>query len=874
MTLRLLPYQFQRFQQTFSETFLFSLARLLLLFLLPLPCFGQQLHGVVLERESQKPVEQALIRAFSAEDKLKSYTYSDAKGAFEIEDSHDINYLKLSCIGYQDTTISITRVRENTKIMMKETSISLREVTITSRRIQEKGDTLAYSVAGFAMPQDRSIADVLAKMPGISIQQNGTIEYQGRTINKFYIEGMDLMNDRYTLASNNLDRRKVKTVEILKNHQPLATLRGKTFSEQAAINLVLEDDAKASLTGTIDVGAGFNSGEESLTTDNRLLAMLFQKQRQNFTIYKDNSMGEGVQREIRPVYLQEQVSETAIESSLFSSISTAISNIPAERSTFNRSFLAATNHLRRLSPDATLRTQVSYIYDKTRNSSDRTTQYFLSADSIGVVIEDYENQQCLNNLDASVCYELNSKTLYVKNQTKGSFHWVNGKSNIFLNGTSTDICSRPNRQYFQNTLQITLPASHANRIDLLSSFSFNNQPQRMTIYNGMMQYGNYRSTNSFNQISMINKLFGLYFHNKIRLEYYDKRLSTETPDVSSNTSDKQRGHLRHFIPTWETALHIKKESINLNASFALGQHFIQSHIGKLERLLPEWSISARYDISAKSLTSLAYTRKERFPELQRIYNSPFFLSYRMQTLGNMSLYHAPSHNFVARYEYAHPVKGFFMTLRATYGIQQKKSILQTSLTDGLVYSQSFLPYNYNSNNATVSLKLSKSLNWQKTFMELSARYTRTNDKKLTSDVITNVNNNALSAALSIAGKPSQWLSYEAKGSIVRSQMSGINIAKTKTTNVKEQIDFFFQIAENLSLGWKNQLQHHVEIHDNAYFSDLSLLYRLKRIDIELIANNIFGVSKYEHDLLTADYYIINNYRLRSRDLLLKVCFGF
>jgi hypothetical protein len=108
--------------------------------------------------------------------------------------------------------------------------------------------------AGFAQPQDRSIADVMSKMPGLEIKPNGQIEYNGMAINKFYIEGLDLMGNKYALASNNLNRRHVKSVEILKNHQPIAALRGKSFSEQAAINLVLEDNAKWHLTGTADLG--------------------------------------------------------------------------------------------------------------------------------------------------------------------------------------------------------------------------------------------------------------------------------------------------------------------------------------------------------------------------------------------------------------------------------------------------------------------------------------------------------------------------------------------------------------------------------------------------------------------------------------------
>ena len=56
-------------------------------------------------------------------------------------------------------------------------------------------------------------------MPGMEVKPDGQISFNGKAINKFYIEGMDLMGDRYALASGNLLRKRVKSVEVLRNHQ-------------------------------------------------------------------------------------------------------------------------------------------------------------------------------------------------------------------------------------------------------------------------------------------------------------------------------------------------------------------------------------------------------------------------------------------------------------------------------------------------------------------------------------------------------------------------------------------------------------------------------------------------------------------------------
>ena len=78
------------------------------------------------------------------------------------------------------------------------------EVKIKSNRITQRKDTLVYSVSGFKMSQERSIEDVLKKIQGIEVAKNGQIRFQDRPISNFYIDGMNLLDSRYTLASRNI----------------------------------------------------------------------------------------------------------------------------------------------------------------------------------------------------------------------------------------------------------------------------------------------------------------------------------------------------------------------------------------------------------------------------------------------------------------------------------------------------------------------------------------------------------------------------------------------------------------------------------------------------------------------------------------------
>ena len=123
----------------------------------------------------------------------------------------------------------------------------------------------------------------------------GTIKYQGKTINKFYIEGMDLLGGKYAMASENLSADKVKSVQVYENHQPVKALKNVQFSEQAALNLVLKDDAKNVWQGVVDLAVGY--GDDWLR-DARWLEMVFGRKKQSISMMKANNTGKDIDHEV------------------------------------------------------------------------------------------------------------------------------------------------------------------------------------------------------------------------------------------------------------------------------------------------------------------------------------------------------------------------------------------------------------------------------------------------------------------------------------------------------------------------------------------------------------------------------------------------
>lgn len=172
--------------------------------------------GIVVEEGSNEPLTGASVILRTAEGKIKKFATSDAKGKFTISTPEIKGYtLDVSMMSFAKQTVKLDSVQLPVTIIMEASATMLKEVAVKADRIREQGDTITYTVGSFAQAQDRSIGDVLKRMPGIDVSNSGKIQYQGEDINKFYIEGSDLLGGKYGIATNGINHDDVGAVEVM-----------------------------------------------------------------------------------------------------------------------------------------------------------------------------------------------------------------------------------------------------------------------------------------------------------------------------------------------------------------------------------------------------------------------------------------------------------------------------------------------------------------------------------------------------------------------------------------------------------------------------------------------------------------------------------
>ena len=267
----------------------------IVLLLIATVSYGQiKLEGVV--RDSLKnPLELANVVAINQKTNgLESYGITNEKGEFKLKLTKNETYkIQVSYIGLK-TYKDILAAKE-TNIKKDYTLISdnvLDEVEIVYKMpILVKGDTLIYNADSFKNGSERKLGDILEKLPGVEINENGQIEVEGKVVNKLMVNGKDFFDGDTKIATKNIPSNAVDKVQVLRNYSEVGQLSGVSNNQDnVAINIKLKEGKESFWFGNVTVGAGDSPDSELYLAQPKLF---FYSPKYSFNFIGDiNNIGE------------------------------------------------------------------------------------------------------------------------------------------------------------------------------------------------------------------------------------------------------------------------------------------------------------------------------------------------------------------------------------------------------------------------------------------------------------------------------------------------------------------------------------------------------------------------------------------------------
>lgn len=192
---------------------------------------------------------------------IETYTITDNQGFYKLNVNRNTPYIiTISYIGMK--TLQVPYSTEEVDIKRDFELIpdfNLDEVEVVQKiPIKIRGDTLIYDADSFKNDTDKKLGDVLKRLPGVEINDEGEIRVEGKRVNHIMIEGKKFFDGDTKLATKNIPAGVLDKIEVLKNYDNISMLKNiRDNQENVAINLKLKEGKKQFWFGDLSLGAGY-----------------------------------------------------------------------------------------------------------------------------------------------------------------------------------------------------------------------------------------------------------------------------------------------------------------------------------------------------------------------------------------------------------------------------------------------------------------------------------------------------------------------------------------------------------------------------------------------------------------------------------------
>lgn len=827
---------------------------------------------------------------------ILGYGVSDAKGQYHIKFTSAADSLLLSISGFNiaKQNRSINNKSQEQHFDLTAEAIKLKEVKVNPPKIRKLNDTINYLVDGFKDQNDRTIGDVLKKMPGIEVKGDGSILYNNKPINKFYIEDRDLLQGRYGLATNNLEAKDVSTVQVLENHQPVKALKNREFSDDAALNIKLKDHAKGVLVANGKAAAGLSP----FLWNNELFSMYFNKARQNMNTYKGNNTGDDPGADLTSFYSDAAAAGGSTSLAVQSPANPAISQ---KRYLFNRAHALTLNNMWALSKENQINANFSYLDDRQDRSSFARSSYYLPGDSLLSIEERLNSRDHLHQLDAAFLLNKNKDDYYLDNSLSFKGRWNQTAATVMNQDTVYQYLRNPSYALNNN---LSLIRNYKNTsLKVYSTLAFNRVPQYLdvqpvlyadlfsvisdpvTMQQNLVQTqftANNSASLGYNSENWIqNYAIGFRLNRRNLRSVLQQQgangLYSSGADSLQNNLDLNKYEF-YLSPDYTFSKNQLKASIALPLSYNYLQTDNKLIDGKnsLNRIFfkPSFSITYNYNLflaivgRAKLDNSLG--------DISNIFTGYIMQSYRSLIRNDGQLPEQRSQSYSIDFNYRHPLYAVFINLGTSYSRNKANLLFGYDYQGILNLKKTYLIPNV-SDHYSLYGRLSKGIDAIGGAITFDASFDRSNSIAISQDQLLALSNQFYQFKPGFNARFKKWLSLnysfqfnQRKNTIrnnnsqfepIRSslQRSALNIFPLTGLTLNLAHEYFYSSA--ISNG--NRIMN---------FADAGLKYRRKNMEYSINCSNIFNARQY----ISASYNSTNTYysayNLRPTQVLMAVRF--
>ena len=808
-----------------------------------------------------------------------TYTGDDGKYQITVRCDCDSLMLRVSRIEMKSVVMKIPNRSGECNIETDAKTIELREVTVKAKKMYSRGDTINYNVASFLSSSDQTIADVLKKMPGITVSKNGQISYQGKPIKNFYIEGLDLMKGHYGIATNSIDPKNVGSVQVLESHQDIKALKGLQPEEQASINIRLKEGVKGVLNLIATLGGGY--GNETLW-NNAAIATYFKRNKQFLATYKGNNSGEDLSQELYS--FDEDYSRTSTISSI---TMPSVPGIDKRLYYFNRSHSITFNNAYRVGKFGELGVNAAYFHDKDKRSHWSNISNILPDGSQNVVEEVMTGTVKQEKAYGDISYLDNRDQQYMKEQVKFDWDRTHANSRIVAGDKPIDQLGMVDSYRLLNKFHLTNRSSEYKGYEFLSLINLEKRPHSLAVspnlFSEVIPIGvldqqvdihHFSTENNFCLLSAW-RIGEVNIHPSATIDYQHNTLSSSLANFRNDLKFNFINAGFGARATYNREKLYVSFNMPIRYKYFQLEDIVKGQTTKKSGLRVEPNISLTYNINSNHQLNLNSNISYSTPIIENLYTNNILTSYRQLSAYDVTgLFEGLSQSSSLGYSFKNILTMTFAGINLLW-YHQKPEVLYGSYYDDISMRTISRHTKEKANTFTAKLHGSQGFDWKQLKVGASLSYSYYDNPLLLQDVVLRYTGRAIAANMDITIAPFKWLSVSYQGGYYQmktQQNEGQRLPWLRTVNNSASLNFTLPAG----IMFLTSLNHY---YNNFNSGDKSFLllnaeanYTIKRFSFALSCDNLLNLKTYSYSNKSALTETRSVYNIRPRSILLKVRF--
>ena len=857
----------------------------ILLLFLSMTMFAQNtvversISGAVAERNGEV-VAGANVLVQSADGKrLFSYGSSDGEGRYEVRFRSDADSVRVTVTGFNLAKVSKVVPANIGKLdfVVEYSALKIKEVKVEASAIERKKDTVTYYVANFKDSTDRSIGDVLQKLPGIEVAPSGQIKYQGKSINKFYVEGLDMLGGQYGIATNNIQASDIAKVEVYEDHQPIKVLQDWVASDRAAINLILKSGAKGAWNGVVQAGAGY----QPVLWNGEVTPMFFGKNFQTIMTYKTNNTGEDVAREL------ESSMGLGWDAERLTGIQEAGNPPVNERLYLNNNIHSVSiNTINKTGEDSDLTVNAYYIHDSRNQAAENRTSYFIPGQNPLDVYENIDAESISDRMQVALQFRNNANKNYLNNRLSFNGSWNRNNGVVRYGNQEISQVHRQPRIAVDNDFRMIRRFGKW-QVDFVSNTDYNRLTSELQVKpmvfsqffdeegDGTGQHIEAERFRTENSVSTSYRAGFWNFYLKGGVNAHIENLNTVLSPLNGigSVADSLMNDCRwrRFDVSLQPQIAYSKHSFNMSFVSPLELAVINGRNHYLARpsVYMNWKISYNLKMSAYGAYNM------NLGDLYDSYSGYIMRDYRFASKNEGNSARTGTQNYGLDMSYSNPASALFASADVSY-FRSSRSQTVNNLYEGDSFIAEAIERDNVSSGLSANGRISKRFSAISTTISLNGGWSRSWSETMVQGEVTPVTMDRYNVGGSLNSNIGRYVIFDYSGSYSVHSVDGYNSVDPVGT-LKQNLALNFVICKRvlMNVGAEHYFCGEIQGEDrNMVFMNASASYKFKRFEFILEGRNLLDKRSFSAIEYSDTFCYAYAYELRPLSVMFKVRFSF